>query len=89
MLEEPAEGAVASSRFDYDAMLEAETKGKEPEKSQPKRGADGHLTFDTDGALTLSRFLPQGVREYAATQPCLLHSEERSCVSAIVFNSLY
>lgn len=49
MLEEPTEGAVASSRFDYDSMLQAETKDKAPEKSEPKRGKDGHLTFDTDG----------------------------------------
>ena len=51
--DEPTEGATAASRFDYDAMLQEETKGKQPEKSQPKRGADGHLTFDTDGALPL------------------------------------
>lgn len=49
MLEEPTEGAAGASRFDYDAMLQAETKAKAP--AQPKRGADGHLTFDTDGAL--------------------------------------
>jgi hypothetical protein len=47
LLDEPTEVASAASRFDYDAMLQADADAKAA--SQPKRGADGHLKFDADG----------------------------------------